>query len=452
MLKRFLRPHAILLSIAIILFIWLMGKIRLNMHYLDPFNNGLKDYEITDIVYAYLGRPTEFTEDRIVIINSGRPDRARLAALVDKLHLAGAKTIGLDFYFSQTSGLTADTLLQQSIQRADNVVLACTLKDEDLTDDRLEGISGVDTFFSNYAPIGFGNFPSNSSKTVRVFSPWEMVNDQIVPAFSTAIMGIYDPEVQSDFLKRGRALEHIFYTGHKPDFISNNLDQVLDSMTVEELRLTCQDRIVLVGYAPDDQWANPLLDRHYTPTNQHYDTKSIPDMYGIVIHANVLSMMLNQTYIYNVPKWLTYLISILICYANVLFFQLIFRRFHQSFHGITRAIQLLEFVFFFFLVSFLFYYFRIKLDLKVGILATLLAYDFIMIYESLILPRVAFLRSLPDTFTFTKTVPPPEPVNEDIASFSPPPPSTPPIPPLSISPNGAPLILPTLLPFEEEEE
>jgi CHASE2 domain-containing sensor protein len=189
-------------------------------------------------------------------------------------------------------------------------------------------------------------------------------------------------------------VEHIYFTGHRQDFIFNQLDRMLDTMTIAEVRATCQDRIVLVGYAPDDPWANSLLDRHYTPINPRYDTKSIPDMYGIVIHANVLQMVLSEQYIRSVPRWLAFLLSVLICYANVRFFRWVYRRFNQSFHGITRGIQLLEFIAFFFLVTLVFYYFRLKIDLAMGILAVLLAYDFIMIYQSLVLPRVPLLRRL----------------------------------------------------------
>jgi CHASE2 domain-containing sensor protein len=402
MTRRLPDLHSIIITVAILVFIWMLNLVRLNLHYLDPFNNGFKEYDVTDIVYANLSEKRTVPAENIVIVNSGRPDRTRIAQLVNKLNAAGARVIGLDLYFNSVAdlggqkneGTVADSLLREAIRAKDNVVLACTIEDENKEDDRLEGIGGVDTFFSNHATLGYGNLPSNATRTIRLVSPRETIGGREVPAFSTAILGKYDKAKQQKYLARGRPVEHIYFTGHREDFIFNHLDRMLDSMTIAEVRATCQDRIVLVGYAPDDPWANPILDRHYTPINPSYDTKSIPDMYGIVIHANVLQMVLSEQYIRSVPRWLAFLLSVLICYANVRFFRWVYRRFHQSFHGIARGIQLLEFVVFFFLITLVFYYFRVKIDLAVGILAVLLAYDFIMIYQSLVLPRVPFLGRL----------------------------------------------------------
>ncbi len=396
MLKRLLQPHSLIVSVFIILVIWGLNSIRLNLHYIDPFNNGIKEYEITDIVYSYLSQDTSPQEDRLVIVNSGRPDRMKIARVVERLIAADTKVIGLDFYFDSVTGTAEDTLLQQILKEHQNIVLACALEDKNTTDDELEGITAVDTFFSNYATLGYGNFPSNETKTIRVFSPREMIKGDYVQAFTTAILGKYDPALQEQFLQRNKDLEPIYFTGHKADFIAQNLDWVLDSLTDAEVRAVFEDKIALIGYAPDDVWANPLLDRHYSPINKSYDTKTIPDMFGIVIHANVLSMILNGTFIRQFPEWLALLISILLCYFNVVIIRWIYKYFHEAFHGITRALQLVEFILLFFLIAVLFYYYRMKIDLGVGILAVVLAYDFIMIYESLIRPRIPFLQRIPE--------------------------------------------------------
>jgi hypothetical protein len=41
MLNRIIQPHSIIITVLIFLFIWFLNLIRLNMHYIDPFNNGL---------------------------------------------------------------------------------------------------------------------------------------------------------------------------------------------------------------------------------------------------------------------------------------------------------------------------------------------------------------------------------------------------------------------------
>jgi CHASE2 domain-containing sensor protein len=394
MLKRLLQPHCLIVSLAIMLFIGLLNTIRLNLHYIDPFNNGLKEYEITDIVYAYLSEETPSPEQNIVIINSGMPDRKKIARLVDKLREGEAGAIGLDFYFEDVPGVAEDTLLQTSIKQTPQVVLGSTLMDEDTSDDQLDGVDGVNEFFSAYAATGFGNYPSNETKTVRVYSPGELINGQYIPAFTTAILQKFRPDLARDLLARNHQLEHINYTGHLGSFITQDINTILDTLSAEEVGQLVKGRIALVGYAPSDERANPFVDRHYTPINKSYDNKSSPDMYGIVIHANVLAMILNDNFIRVVPWWLSFLISVLLCYANVVLIRWIYHTFQDVFHGITRALQLVEFVLLFFGIAALFYFFRINLDLAIGILAVLLAYDFIMIYESLVLPRVGWLRRL----------------------------------------------------------
>jgi CHASE2 domain-containing sensor protein len=166
------------------------------------------------------------------------------------------------------------------------------------------------------------------------------------------------------------------------------LDSTLDLSDV------FKDKIVLVGYLGNDEWNMPMKDKFYTPLNEQYAGRSLPDMYGLVIHANIIAMMLNGDYSFEMPGWITFMIEVLFCYANVLLFFWIYHHFKDPFHGITRGIQLLEFVLVFLLISILFHYFKIRIDFDTGILTLLLTYDFVMIYESLLKNRFKILQKL----------------------------------------------------------
>jgi len=119
-------------------------------------------------------------------------------------------------------------------------------------------------------------------------------------------------------------------------------------------------------------------------------------MYGLAIHANVLTMVLNGHYIRELPNWLNWLVLVVFCYLNVLLIHWVYDDFNEVFHGITRGLQILEFILLFFLISLLFYKFRLKLDFGLGILALLLAYDIIMIYESLVRRRIPLIDRIPE--------------------------------------------------------
>lgn len=409
MINRIIQPHSIIITGLIFLFIWFLNLIRLNMHYIDPFNNGLKNYEITDIVYAYLaGQPVEEEGAAlpIVLVHTGEPDRRAIGRLITKLGGAGAGAIGIDVFFDRRKEAAADSILQRSLKETPGVVLACELYDENKTYDQFTNWIGVDTFFSNYARLGYVNFPANQTKVIRLFSPQETVGKDTMPAFATALLQHYAPEAASHLLQRNREVEHIHFTRHRTDYIHHTQGRLLDSLSLEEVRSIVAGKIVLVGYIPmEGTGGDPLKDRHYTPLNQSYGNKAIPDMYGLTIHANVLTMALNDSYIRELPKGLHWLILVVFCYLNVLLIHWVYDDFNEVFHGITRGLQILEFILLFFLISLLFFKFRLKLDFGLGILALLLAYDIIMIYESLVRKRIPLIDRIPEEIPLRKPKP-----------------------------------------------
>ncbi|NBC08825.1 MAG: CHASE2 domain-containing protein [Bacteroidetes bacterium] len=413
MINRIIQPHSLIITGLIFLFIWFLNLIRLNMHYIDPFNNGLKDYEITDIVYAYMeGQPlpAEETELPIVLVHTGDPDRAAIARLINRLGAAGAAAIGIDLFFDRLKEPKADSLLRQSLAQNPSVVLACEL--HGLSGDH-EGFSswvGVDAYFSEHAQLGYVNFPANRTKVIRLFSPWEPVAQDSIPAFATALLEAYRPNSTQALRRRGKAVESIHFARHAGDFVHHPQQRLLDSLSLDEVRQIVEGKIVLAGYVPMQGRGDPLKDRHYTPLNQSYGNKAIPDMYGLVIHANVITMVLNGQYINTLPKWLNWAILLVFCYLNVLLIHWIYDDFNEVFHGITRGLQIVEFILLFFLISFLFYKFRLDLDFGLGILALLLAYDIIMIYESLIRKRIPAIDRIPEEIPLKKR---PTPIPEE---------------------------------------
>ena len=118
-------------------------------------------------------------------------------------------------------------------------------------------------------------------------------------------------------------------------------------------------------------------------------------MYGAVIHANVLSMVLQGTYIFELPQWMEVILIVAFTYGNLLVIHWIYHNLSDTYHGITRIMQLVELFVLFFLVSLLFYHFRLKVEFAIGFLALVLAYDVVMIYESFIRKRIPYLKKRP---------------------------------------------------------
>jgi CHASE2 domain-containing sensor protein len=381
MWRKLFRPYPAIVTAFVFAVIGILSLISLNLHFLDPFRHGVKDYDITDIVYSRFHNGKTQIDERIVIVNTGRPDRATVTALLERITAAQPKAVGVDVLFSDRKDPETDSLLQAVLKKSDNIVLASVLKNyrEDLG--RFEREAEVDTFFQNYARTGFANFPSLETKTIRFFTPKEMTAAGPVYSFATEITRRVDAAAVQRLLRRKNNLERIHFSSKGDHFIQFEASNILD--TTIDLRPLLGDKIVLLGYNDAYNEECPLLDKFYTPLNQRYTGRSEPDMYGIIIHANIIRMLLDHKYIFSVPGWLSFLFAILYCYANVILLEWVHNRYPRMYHPIIRILQVLEFTLLFFLIALLFYAFRIKWDFTTGMLALALYFDVLLSYEGL---------------------------------------------------------------------
>lgn len=396
MLRRLFYPHSLIVTCMMFILIWFLDVIRINLHFLNPFNETLRDYEITDIVYSRLRNSKIKLDNRIVLVHcgNGHPSRDTLRLMVDRIVDAGAKVLAIDIMLSeQKKPFVTDSLLRESLLRMENVVLANEL--HDLADDGRTFRSQVncDTFFSDYVYTGFINFIDHDSSTIRLFSPREVTTDGECLSFAARIAKLYDPSSTERLFKRNNEVEEIFYSGNENQFVQFGPKDILDS--TNELQSTLSGKIVLIGFLPLDAWDKPLLDRHYTPLNARYTGRNTPDMYGVVIHANILRMILDNTYVNELPFWANMVLTFVFCYFNIHFFYQIFRRVSLPYQFITRFLQLGEIVLLFFIVALLFHYYRIKMDVAYWITALLLTFDAVKFYDNGVRKRFAFLSRIP---------------------------------------------------------
>jgi CHASE2 domain-containing sensor protein len=58
-------------------------------------------------------------------------------------------------------------------------------------------------------------------------------------------------------------------------------------------------------------------DKFYTPLNKKLAGKSNPDMFGVVVHANIISMILREDYVEQMATWQEVAMAIILCLLNV---------------------------------------------------------------------------------------------------------------------------------------
>lgn len=190
--------------------------------------------------------------------------------------------------------------------------------------------------------------------------------------FTSAILKIYAPEKYERLMKRGNVLEYINYTGNiypieerftmNPEdyekrfpfqrflaydwstFCDNNgIPKDIDSTFREELKRKIQGKIVMFGYMNEriSSQDNVDLDNFFTPLNPQYVGKAEKDMYGVVIHANALSMMLNEKYIDVMPDWLGHIIGLIVTYIVFASFRPIYMDYKNWYDGLTKFLGII---------------------------------------------------------------------------------------------------------------
>ena len=116
--------------------------------------------------------------------------------------------------------------------------------------------------------------------------------------------------------------------------------------------------------------------------NSRFVGKQTPDMNGVLVHANIISMILDGNYITKMPKWFAWIIAILIGWVHMSLFIRYYLEDHIWFHLVAKLAQVFSVLFFAYLGIFIFDEFSVKLDMKFTLYVIVLAVDIIYFYEA----------------------------------------------------------------------
>lgn len=360
-------------TLWVFIFIGFISVFSLNTHFLDPIKLALEDFELNDISYSKLSKSDKTPVDsRIVIVNIGYADRAGISALIEKTASMGPKVMGLDAEFHTEKDPIQDSLLKQSFQKHPNLVVVSRLDWEDKENPQHTGYFGP--FVHEH---GYGNFISEEKGTIRIFSPFEKDHDREYTSFSAALVKKYDETAYNKLKKRHKVVETINYSRRIHQYQVIEAEDLL-SGNVDEAAI--KGKIALLGYINLNP--NDIEDKVFTPMNEKFAGKSTPDMNGIVVHANIISMILDGNYIKKLPSWVTLLAAVLIGWLHMSFFIRYYLENHIWFHLVAKLAQLLSAIFFVYVGIVLFDRFAIKLDMKLTLVVIVLAVDIIYFYEA----------------------------------------------------------------------
>lgn len=389
----------------------------------DTIGAALTDFQLTDYVFSKI-REEPPVDERIILVNIGTLDRRGIAEQIQMINSLKPRIIAFDGTFNCTANLRdsincpalLDTLgnlmLADAIADANVFVLASKLLQSDSLSkydvEYYDSMEYSDDIFSRDAVYGYVSLPTDAMyqedvKLCRsVFPSWN-VNGERQLAFSTQIAMQYDSVATNKFLARGNKEELINFRGNievmqlgidteKNDetgstnfathYFTVDYDQILRG---EVLPTLFEDRIVMMGYLGDYLGHPAWEDKFFTPMNKRVAGRANPDMFGLVIHANIVSMILDEDYINQTPAWAENVIAFVICVLTVFLFIYIDKTLPSWFDALSFVIQMVLLLIISALMVFAFAWWSLKLELGVAMGVSALigpAYDIFKSFEN----------------------------------------------------------------------
>jgi CHASE2 domain-containing sensor protein len=402
----------VLATAFVFLAMWgLVGLTQLNVfNAFDPIGEALADVELTDYVFSRLREDPE-VDQNIVVVNIGNLSRAEIAEEIKIISQHKPKVIGIDSFFGCPTELRdtvncpklrdvmGNLLLSNAIQEAGNVVLVTKVLQRDslLPADAFDSLRRSDDVFSDHAiREGYANLDTDAEfqddvKTCRLFNPKIDVNGKPNYAFAVEMAMEYDSIKTLKFLGRNNYTEVINYRGNVYDIYgTTNYPQMFYTLDVEDVTSgnfvpeMIKDKIVIFGYLGEYLGDPSWDDKFYTPLNKKLAGKANPDMFGAVVHANIVSMILNEDYVNQMAQWQEVMMAIVLCLLNVALFSLINNHLPLWYDGITKLLQLIQLLLYTILMVMIFHWYSFKLNVTLTLAAVALVGDVYEVYMSVI--------------------------------------------------------------------
>lgn len=389
-MKRFL--YYIFGTIFVFVTMWGLGQVAFSLDFLNVFGEVLDDYNTNDIAFSKFKAPIAQTDTNIVIVNIGNLSRGEVAEEINILNHFEPKVIGIDVNYADSIDVFGDSVLADAFAKTKNLVLWSKVtygKPDSINPHHIlwDTLELVNPRFRGLAHHGYTNALTEGEsnfETWRETSSVEHLSDgRVEYSFATKIAQLYDSKLAQAFIDRNKdyPIEIINFRGNLDKFIKLDISDVLDTNFVAE---TIKGKIVIMCYL-GATYQSPTWDddKYYSPLNQKPVGRVPPDMYGGVVHANIVSMILNKDYINQIPQWLSYVIAIVMCFINVALFAFLTEDEKWGpWYGITsKLIQLVEIVLLIYIMLYFFVNQNLKLDLTVTFIVTALSGELIEIYE-----------------------------------------------------------------------
>ncbi|WP_075589863.1 CHASE2 domain-containing protein [Labilibacter marinus] len=379
-MKRVFDLDTLLANIALFIVIGLFALVPITFSVFDPIKDSLIDFKYTDMLYSKFNK-SENPDTNIVLVNIGHLSRIEIAEQINVINSFHPKVVAIDAYFSERKDNYSDSILADALSKTQNLVTAGYF-DHNNKESDIPLYKESHSFFGDHTS-GHANFfgKSSSISVVRKYSPTILHHDQEVNSFTSEIIRKSYPDKYTKNAEQDS--RNINYTSRLSDFV--HFDAV-DIFSKSDQLSIIKDKIVILGYLGDPMDSKTdVEDKHFTPMNSKMAGRSLPDMFGVVIHANILKMVLEDNYLKKSPVWINWFLAFILSYFHLIVFIYSYLKPHVWYSLIVKVIQLISSVFLMFMSLYLYYYFNLNINIAPSLIAIVLSVEVIYFYDGLMI-------------------------------------------------------------------
>ena len=364
----------------------------------DPIGQAIGDMEISDIAFAIRKEPPP--DEKVVLVNIGYLSRAEIAEEIRQVIKYKPKVIGFDILFSdQGTDSLANISLGDAIKQAQSMGIKVVMAEKLWQSERLVREKGdteeqdsiehtipeiLQNSYEGYVNLDTDAEHQEDLKACRNVNPKVKVKDKYEVALEVMMAMCADSAKAKKFLDRNRYNEVINYRGNVVDihkasdstyrgkYAMLDPEQALDTGYYAETESLIKDKIIVFGFLGEDMFDTSWDDKFFTPINVNYAGKTRPDMWGAVVHANVISMILNEDYVDTMPLWAQVMIAITVLMLTVALFFKIEEKLPIWYDLLSLVIQVVLVILISFIMIMAFSRFSLKLDFTLTLAAAAL--------------------------------------------------------------------------------
>jgi len=410
-----LHPDNYVSTILVFGFFWTIGQIPIS--FLDPVGDAFADVELTDVFFSRMGKNEEHrvSEDgttiidtNVVLVNIGFIPRGGIANLIDIVNYGKPKVVGLDVFFRHPKDSVQDSMLALAFSKTKNLVLVSEGNDFDPKTNSYKSYETSWEGLNRYASNGLANMVLEDDegerdlKVCRKFIPTGRIEelDSVMPTFAVKLCELYAPEKVEALKKRSYDQEIINFYGNihvspywLPDYYDLNsfpkpYYQAYDYTQLfhpEFDPVVFKNKIVILGFLGERIDKDENADKFYTPLNDKYIGKANKDMYGVVVHCNIISTILSGEYIDQSSDTWLHILGVFCVFLTFASFRPIYNDYKIWYDGITKVLALGFAVFVLGVQAFIFWKFNYQLRFgAVYFACILISGDFLEIYYGLL--------------------------------------------------------------------